>query len=81
MRAAQKFVSDLWFIEAGASDQQAAVSDRITLGAPRYSEESDATLAVLHMLLGEALLGLGKGARCTALVLGQQFEIPRGVFS
>ncbi len=80
MRATEKFISDLWFVETAASDQQATVPDRITLGAPPYGEETDATLACLHILLGEALLRFSEGARGAALALSQQFEIPSSVF-
>jgi hypothetical protein len=80
MHATQKFTGDFRFIEARASDQQAAVPDHITLGAPLYGEKTDAACVGLHVLLGEVSLGLGEAERGAALVLTQQFEIPRRVF-
>jgi hypothetical protein len=69
MHPTEKFIGDLWFIEACASDQQAAVPAQIVLSTPLNREETEASLVCFHVLLCEASLGFGDGEGCAALVL------------
>src|SRR5579872_4782482 len=80
MHPTKQFVGDFWFVEAGASNQQAAVADQIPLSTPLNGEETKTSLVRLHALRGEASLGFGDGERGPSLVFTEQFEIPRRIF-